>query len=535
MPVLIPVFLLLSAQEAAPVVPAMASRQFLEQATEVQRALESGDFDTARAKAARLPKREFVLQYDDAPVPERRKKAFRAAVEQAVAEWAEAVPEVKIRLGQGTDLVVNFVETLPPPPDGFRPAGAVSLFSEALGEPRLEAVLALKREDPPQPVEPNDVRNEIAFAIGAYLGLAESPKGMSVMRRVDTLTSVATGVTALERSIALETLSVSDTLRKAAVDGRRLVASLPKAEVRQSGFEAGPVIQGAVLEWEIEISNQGNAPLRIAALPDCGCFAVQYQQQLDPGQSSLVKVYANTFDVPGPFDKKVILQTNDPDRPEIVCRFVSKVRPIYRLLRKEGSGPVFIGPEGGEAAFYLVYQPERKFRLLGEGLAGVKGELTVSPWQGELADSAYGEPEGERFGYKVKVKFDPGQVEGRKSATLTFKTDDPDFPTIYANFSYQSGIAAVPNSLYFGDLARSPRRADFLVSRPGRPFKVTGVRSASAYVEASALPYRDAGDYRVIVEILPGAPAGQFQSEVIVLTDDPAQPEIRVALSAVVR
>lgn len=527
--------LLAVAQDPGPVVPAMASRQFLERATEVQRLLEAGDFDAARAKASRLPTRDIVVTYDDSLVPERHQKVWRAAVEAAIAEWAEGLPEVKVKLGNGKDIFVTFVETLPPPPDGFRPAGAVSVLSDDPAEPSVEAVLALNREDPPQPIEANDVRNEVAYAIGTYLGLAESPKGMSVMRRVDTLTSIPTRVTALERAIALDVLAVSDTLRKAAAESKKLVPALPKAVVRQSGFEAGAVIQGAVLEWEVEVSNQGNAPLRIAALPDCGCFAVQYQSELAPGQVSLIRVYANTFDVPGPFDKKVVLQTNDPDRPEIVCRFVSKVRPIYRLLRAEGAGPIFVGPEGGEAVLYLVYQPERKFRLLGEGLAGASGELTVSPWEGELADEAYGEAKLPRFGYKVKINFAPGAIAGRKSATLTFKTDDPDYPTIFANFTYQAGIAAVPTSVYFGDLSRSPRRAAFLVSRPGKPFKVTAVKTLSSYVEAKALPYRDAGDYRVVVEILPGAPAGQFSSEVVVVTDDPAQPEIRVPLTALVR
>lgn len=527
--------LLALAQDQAPVVPAMTSRQFLERATAVQRALESGEFEEARSLASRLPKRDIVITYDDSAVPAARRKVFRAAFDAAVAEWAEGLPEVKVQVGSAKDLLISFAQTLPPQPDGFLPAGAASLFSDDPHEPNVEVVIALTREDPPQPVEANDVRNEVAYAIGTFLGLAESPKGMSVMRRVDSLTSVPTKVTANERSVALSTLSVSDALRKAAADKTRLVASFPKAVVRQPGFESGTVIQGAILEWQVEVSNQGNAPLRIAALPDCGCFTVQYQTELMPGQSSLVKVYANTFDVPGPFDKRVVLQTNDPDRPEIVCRFVSKVKPIYRLLRAEGPGPVYVGREGGEAELFLVYQPERKFRLLAEGLAGVKGELTVSPWEGELADPAFGEPKSVRFGYKVKIRFDPGTVQGRKTATLTFKTDDPDYPTIFSNFTYQSGIAAVPESVYFGDLSRASRRAAFLVSRPGKPFKVTSVSSPSRYVVATALPYRDAGDYRVVVEILPDAPAGQFESEVVVKTDDPAQPEVRVPLTALVR
>lgn len=530
---MIAALLALAAQDAAPTMPAGTSPEVLGTAMRVQRALEAGEFETAARLAARLPRREIAVVWDDSAVPEDRRAAFRAAFDAAVEEWASAVPEVKVVRAAKGAAKVSFVPRLPPPPDGFRPAGSVHFYSEDPGEPVVEAVLALQREEPPQPAERTDVRNDVCRMIGACLGLAESPRAFAVMGRLDTLTTVPTRVGPAERQAVLAILEASDALRKAAGSRTRMLASLPEASVRQADFEAPPVLQGVRLSFEVEVTNTGTAPLRIEGVPDCGCFTLRYQPELAPGQSSLVQVFVDTSEVPGAFDKRVLLRTNDPERPEIACRFRSHVRPVYRVLRREGSRPVYLDGGRGEAEVFLLHQPDRPFRVLGATVTGVKGTVEASPWTGTLADPAYGEPESPRVGYRLRITLE-GSPAGRVQASLQVKTDDPDYPVVLANVPVQSGIAAVPASLYLGNLARTPRRAAFLVSRPGQAFRVTGVKPSSPHLRAEALPYRDAGDFRVVVEVLPSAPSGNFEAEVVVSTDDPAQPTIRVPVTALV-
>jgi hypothetical protein len=530
---MIAALLALAVPDLGPVLPAGASGDVLGTAVRVQRALEAGEFELARRLVDRLPKRQAAIVWDDTAVPAERRAAFRQALDAAVAEWAGALPEFSLRVAARGEVKATFTRSLPPPPDGYRPAGAVHFYSEDPREPVLEAVIALEREDPPQPSEQTDVRNDVCRLVGAYLGLAESPRALSVMSRADFLTSVPTRVGQRERALALGVLEAADALRKAVAERVRLVPAVPAIAVRQTEFEAPPTLQGGKLEFEVEVSNTGTAPLSIVPVPDCGCFTVRNNPVLEPGQSSLVKVYVDTFDVPGEFDKKVHLRTNDPERPDVVCRFRSRVRPVYRVVRREGTQPVYAEGGSAEAEVFVLHQPERPFRILSAALTGVKGSVETQPWSGRLADPAYNEPEAERCGHLLRLRFRDVPA-GRTQASLQLKTDDPDHPNIFANVAVQSGIAAVPARLHMGNVLRSGRRASVLVSRPGRKFRVTGVRSSSPHMSAEARPYRDQGDFRVVVELLPTAPAGNFEAEVAVATDDPAQPTVRVPVSATV-
>jgi hypothetical protein len=525
---------LLASQEQSVTMPAGASQPLLELAAKVGKALEAGDLEAARRLASRLPALQFTIVWDDSAVEARRRPVFRQALDQAVAAWREAVPELSVSVGPSGPLSVSFQDRLPPAADGYLPAGSVLFTSDDPSEPAVEAVLALNREEPPQPAERNDVRNDMVRAIGAYLGLAEGQRLLSPMRRLDSLTTVPTRVGPAERRAVMEIQAACATLRKAAENGDRFVLAQPAVAVRTLEFAAPPVLQGGVLSWDVEVANTGNAPLRIEAQPDCGCFALQYSQELAPGQASLLRAFVNTFDVPGPFDKRVYLRTNDPERPLVELKFATTVRPVYRALRAEGPGPVLLQGGSGTATVYVLHQPDRKFRILSQALTGAKGTVEVEPWAGDLADPDYGEPATPRVGYRARLSFEGVRPGGRTVTTLQLRTDDPDFPNIFVNVPVQSGIAAVPERLYLGDVSRTSRRGAFLVSRPGTPFRVTGVKPGSKHLLAEAFPYRDGGDYRVVVELLDTAPAGNFEADVVVATDDPAQPEIRVQVTALV-
>jgi hypothetical protein len=205
------------------------------------------------------------------------------------------------------------------------------------------------------------------------------------------------------------------------------------------------------------------------------------------------------------------------------------VVPAYRFLRPEGD-VILVPDSGGVYDFYLVFPGDGAMNIEGAQIDGIEGKVTYSAWSGKLADEEMGEPETERKGYRVRVKLGGMLPPGRVPATISLATNSARFPILRYNLYAQKGILAMPEQIYLGEIGKTPRRAGLLVSRPGRPFKVVNATSTSPNVKVSfkALPKGD--EYRVDVLIEGNVPVGDFSADVVIRTDDPKQPTIRVPI-----
>jgi hypothetical protein len=521
------------AQAALLSLPLGSSAEFQQTAGAVAEAALRGDWARAKALAGRLPRDEVTLTWDDHGVPAALRRSFAAARDQAVKEWAEALPEVRVRIGPGGDIKVTFAETLPPPPDSVLPAGAVHFVSESADEPRVEAVLALKRGTPPLEVLAVSVRNEVGYALGAYLGVARWPRGGSFMSRTDSLANIPLRVSPEDARIARANVRLAASVR-AAVDAKAaLKFARPVAVVNPPSISLGPVRQGEVLKSNFEISNQGDGALDYAVVPDCGCFSPIKGGSVPPGGSVLVPFVADTSDVPGPFDKGLYIYSNDPEAPVKKLRVSSHVTPFHRFLAEEEGRGVVVGDAGGKFRTYLVYDPSRPFVVKGVEVNGVLATSDVTPWKGFLADPGLQEPAKPREGYAIDVLIGPNVPEGRIPMTLVVMTDAEDRPVLRHTVYVQKGIVASPPRVYFGTLDPVRRQAWSMVGRPGRPFKVTGAKALSPYLDVKVEGLRP-DEYRILVTVLDSVPSGVLDAAVEVSTDDSVQPKVVIPVSGTV-
>jgi hypothetical protein len=145
------------------------------------------------------------------------------------------------------------------------------------------------------------------------------------------------------------------------------------------------------------------------------------------------------------------------------------------------------------------------------------------------ADPEMDEPATMRDGYVFHVHFSPNIPSGRPSGTLTVKTGLPDFPQAQYTLFVQKGILASPDRVPLG-LVSKPAYRSFLVSRPGKPFKVLSAESSSSYLNPLIIALPDSGDYRIDVDYNGKAPVGDFLATITVKTDDPKQPTIEVTV-----
>lgn len=527
-----------SAEAKVPVgpdLPAGTNAAFQRVAIGVQEHLQRGEWAAAERLSRRLPRRELTLTWDDRAVPVDLRAAYAQARDRAMEAWVDRYRDLKIRIAPQGMLRVGFAPQLPPGPDSVGPAGAAFVFSEAPTDPRVDAVIALRRGAQRSPATPRDVRNEVAYAIGAALGLERTPRSGGVMDRHDFSYTLDTAILAYYLRIAREVQEISDTLRQAVVQRTRLTPPRPQARLDVVELRPADAVQGDRVRMAIGLTNVGNGTLRFEVLPDCGCFSVATARELGPGETTTIQIQADTTEFPGPFDKAIYVTSNDLDRSMRRVPVKFYVEPRYRFLSTDTASVRLVPDEGLRTDVFLAVSPRKPFQVKRVETSGVTAMVEVTPWKGTLPDPDLKEGPKARQGYRLRILTTPNMPMGRLPMTLNVETDDPSLGVIRETLTLQRGIVALPGSLFLGELGKAPVRAWVLLNRPGQWFRVTAASTDHPNLTTRVEPIPGRPEVRVVVLYDGKADAGDMSAILTVKTDDPRQSEIRVPIRGTVR
>ncbi|MBL8064869.1 MAG: DUF1573 domain-containing protein [Chthonomonadaceae bacterium] len=514
--------------------PLGSSAEFQASAYKVEKFIENGEFEKAGQLLDQVSGLELTLVWDDKSLPDELKGVYIMAANEAIEEWKQSVPGLTVKYVPQGKLKVSFVETLPPAADSVMPAGATFFYSEAKGEPRVEAVIAQKRDTPPSQIDPRHVQNEVGYAIGTFLGVSPVPRPVGYMGRSDTLSKLYLRVNPRDLAIVKANLAFVAELKKAITNKTKFETRAPQMYLGTTELKGEDVHQGEPMEFSLEVSNRGNSPLRITSSVECGCIHIVPPQEIAVGQTGLVTIVVDTTELAGKFDKQFFLNSNDPDQSERRIKIKAWVEPRYRFLRKDGATTIVFNGDGAKEEFYLVYDKDRPFKLTALRLDGIKNICEFEEWEGDLADPQIGRGLTRQKGYKITVLPSTSDRGGRIPISFVANTDDPELKAIIGGFYGQWGIVANPPQVYFGEVNREKASASFVVTRPGKPFKILSVKCDSDFVKMSHESYKQ-GDYRVSLMILPTAPAGRFDAVVTVQTDDPKFHTVKVNIAAILK
>jgi hypothetical protein len=299
-------------------------------------------------------------------------------------------------------------------------------------------------------------------------------------------------------------------------------------------FDGGLATQGELVKFNIQITNNGNAPLDIKAAPDCSCVSVMRGGQVGPGESRLFPALIDLTDVVGDFDKSIYVYSNDLDKNVVRVPIRVKSKPLFRLIA-EGDGYVLMKKGGTSARVFLVLPEGTQMTPKTARFEGLDAEVRFKGWQGELADPGLNEPAKPRKGYVFDVTIKDEAPVGQTIGNLFIDTDHPKYKRLQANLVIQSGIVSMPERVFYGEIPAAPRRSTFVVTRPGKGFKIL---SADADVPNLSLSYeaqKENWEYRFTVQFDGKAPTGPLSATITIKTDDPSQPVIKVPVTASIR
>lgn len=497
----------------------------------VEEKLEAGDFKAASALFQALPKEKLSIEWDDSKVPAGLRGEFAEARDTAIASWKLLAPNIDVRLSKPADIRVSFASSLPPNQDTPLPAGAVHFLSPDPKDPRVDLVISLSRGNPPFPVEAADVHNEVGHAIGLYFGIARTNHYSSFSSRSELPANLKFDATPFDVTLARKNLDAARVLQKMIHMQLRCAPARPRLQMDPARITGGTFVQGDRPEFTFQFTNVGNSTLLLKGVPDCGCVVTSNPGPLAPGATALYKVQVDTTEYVGRLDKKIVLYSNDPEQPMRTVPIELYAKPLYRILTPSGI-VALNGPIGAKLEVYLALPEGSGLTPRSARMEGATADVAYEPWRGRLADPELEEPAAERSGFKFTVHYSASQPPGRNFSALVIETDSPKFPTLRAGLAVQTGIVAMPEQVFLGNISKAARRAFFLLSRPGKGFRIKEITSDNPRLTFAHRAHREDWEHRISLQLDGKLDFGLLLATIVVRTDDPAQPEIRVPFRA---
>jgi len=517
--------------ELGPVLPPGLNGEFSSAVLKVETRLQASDFVGASKIASLLPSSTVVVRWDDLGVPPKDRAAFVLQRNKAFEEWRSAA-NVKVVLSpKHANVSFAFAPALQNSPRMGLPMGLASTWSSDVAQTRMRCTIGLQRGNPAIPIGLADVHNAVSQAIGSYLGLASSPFPGTLMGDAELSFPQSFSISSSDVELATSAIRIANDLRAHARDKKPVTPAEPTAVINIQALELGEALQGESPKFSLRISNNGNAPLALRFVPDCGCVVTDRTASVRPGSSFDLEGWYDTTVKFGDIRHTLTVNTNDLENPSVQIPVHIVIRAKYRLLMPDGD-TVGLSADGGEFTAYLLMPSDSKTTITAASIGGIEGDTTISRWSGMLADTDLAEPARERTGYKIVAHLSGKSAQnGRVSATLVVRTDDPQFMTLVRTFNAQRGIAATPSEIYMGEVGAGTRNYSLFVSGVGGNFHVKKVTSTWPHLIVQVITVKEGAEYRIQASYDGKGTPGSISANILIETDDKGQPTITIPIS----
>jgi hypothetical protein len=307
----------------------------------------------------------------------------------------------------------------------------------------------------------------------------------------------------------------------------------PVIRFQERQVDFGELKQASHATHRFEFSNDGTEPLRIEKVEaSCGCTAAAPTDSLIlPGQSSAIEITFSTRDFQGNISKVVAVYTNDPAEPRVDLVLRADIVPIIRLGKEwVDFGPVQRG--SNQTAAVLISADEgTDFRI--ERIEG--GEAFVD-WRVVPASA----PQG--IAYRVEATLKPEVPFGPFADRVQVHVHHPNKQyeriglrgNVYSYFRYERGDLEF-NTIKLG---KTVRRTFEITSDGSKPYEITDVILDSDFLIPQLERTKRGYELHVTLRTEDAkftGPRFQFEENARLITTDPSQQEIVIAIKGVIR
>ncbi|WP_337871798.1 DUF1573 domain-containing protein [Ignavibacterium sp.] len=204
----------------------------------------------------------------------------------------------------------------------------------------------------------------------------------------------------------------------------------PKAGAQITEHNFGDIKQGDVVSYNFKITNNGGDLLKIIDVrASCGCTAAQPdKKELQPGESTTIKVSFDSKGRKGSQVKTVRVITNDPEKSDI--NFVIRCNIIVDQSNSQTSGASLFLPENqfnfGQIKEGTTVSHTFEFVNKGSDVLQINDVRTSCGCTAALVSSSTLKP-GEKG--TLKVDLDTKGRQGKMSRTISIVSNDSEQST----------------------------------------------------------------------------------------------------------
>ncbi|HEX6790658.1 MAG TPA: DUF1573 domain-containing protein [Candidatus Krumholzibacteria bacterium] len=297
----------------------------------------------------------------------------------------------------------------------------------------------------------------------------------------------------------------------------------------------GQVYREGKFSHAFTVRNRGTVDLIIEDVrPSCGCTAAKFDRLIAPGGTGKVELEVDGSQVHGDFRKSAAVKSSDPYHPSMTLTISGNAVP-YVNVAPEGT-VLMHGRYGEKAEQTLTLTTNEKdldFKVLGVR-SNIDDKITYV-----LED---GNAPGE---YLLHVYKNPKLPTLSTYGSIFVATNSTKWPetAVQVHVMTKGSIVITPSVLNYGAVrfpgenqSGVPETRTITVSRPSGDFKIEQVTVSNPNYRAVVDAVTPGQQYRVQVAFTPPArktTAKQTESgEMIIHTDDPREPAVRVQLIA---
>lgn len=294
----------------------------------------------------------------------------------------------------------------------------------------------------------------------------------------------------------------------------------------------GHVPAGAGTDLAFTVKNTGGKDLKIVSVTgSCGCLSPQKPDRVRPGKSELIRVrFEPAPQWSGQIQKELTVVTNDPKEPEVKLHLTAEVDPLVKI---EPPSPVQIPVHRGETVTREVRLTPRK----GSGIKLSEVKVGSPIIKAALTPPPASDPEGS---YRLKMTLGPCPPAVDVNGVVMIRTSSAQMPitNVVAVGLQLDGPVASPREILFSSIpsgnAGDPLTNLQVYTRGGGNFKVTGVNCTLPELQTQMKTDTPGRLYVLTVSRKHPLKPGRRLGELVIRTDDPKTPQLKVPIDLTV-
>lgn len=299
--------------------------------------------------------------------------------------------------------------------------------------------------------------------------------------------------------------------------------SIPLAFAPEEEYDFGEALGGSEVRHNFTIQNIGQQPLTILSMTEtCACTAaIVSQRDVPAGANAIIEAVLKIPSENTLVEESISVFTNDPTQNTLILTFKGRAFVPLKTFPERlafGNQKLVQRPLTKRISLHLRTEVEiLGVRTDSEHISAILTHGQIPHVEVQLLPTL---PVGQ-FTHHILIDYKYGQ----KGTTHEI----PVFGEVLGAFTVS------PKRLFFGlvkDKAVSKTVTISSVSK--QPFKITSVHSGSAYITTKVNSPGHGVGYQLTATVNPEAPAGELSSEILVKTNNPSQPTLRVPFSAIV-